>query len=490
MKKLVSSLMLAVMTCLGGHAQTDADALRYSRTFIGGTARSMAMGGAFGALGADFSTASTNPAGLGLYSRSELTITPTVFIGRTVSDFKGIESVDSKSNFNFGSIGMVMASPRKSGNSIVKHYQFAFGVNRINNFNNRMLMEGFNGQNSVVDTYVDGANGIFFGDIEDDDNGFYAYDLNPAWYTFMIDTVPGFTDRYFGAVPPGGGVYQRQEITSWGAMNEMLFAFSANFADRVYVGASFGFPFLRYYEEALYTEIDRENALDDFNRLSIYDELYTRGTGFNVKFGTVVRVTDYLRMGAAIHSPTWYNNMTDEWYSEFYTSFDDGETFTERTPFGAYDYQLETPWKFIGSASGIIQNVALVSLEYEYIDYSRSRLRSRGYNFYDENSAISNNYASAHSIRLGAEYRVDNVGLRAGGGYNTSPFADGINTGNRFYYSAGVGFRGRNFFADFAFVQSFSNEDFYLYGSENVYLEPISNKYSTYNILMTLGFRL
>ncbi len=71
MKKIliISALILtAASTAL---SQTSADALRYSRIDIGGTARYMGLSGAFGALGADFTTASTNPAGLGLYKSSE-----------------------------------------------------------------------------------------------------------------------------------------------------------------------------------------------------------------------------------------------------------------------------------------------------------------------------------------------------------------------------------------------------------------------------------
>ena len=50
-------------------AQTDADLLRYSMLNPVGTARYNAMGGAFGALGANFTALSTNPAGIGFYTR-------------------------------------------------------------------------------------------------------------------------------------------------------------------------------------------------------------------------------------------------------------------------------------------------------------------------------------------------------------------------------------------------------------------------------------
>ena len=56
------------------NAQNELDALRYSNTGTGGTARSYAMANAFGALGADLSAFHINPAGLGLYRKSEVSI--------------------------------------------------------------------------------------------------------------------------------------------------------------------------------------------------------------------------------------------------------------------------------------------------------------------------------------------------------------------------------------------------------------------------------
>ena len=53
---------------------TDFAALSRSHPF--GTARVMGMGGAFTSLGADLSSMSINPAGLGMYRRNEFSLTP------------------------------------------------------------------------------------------------------------------------------------------------------------------------------------------------------------------------------------------------------------------------------------------------------------------------------------------------------------------------------------------------------------------------------
>ncbi|MDA3853446.1 MAG: hypothetical protein PF444_04305, partial [Bacteroidales bacterium] len=67
-------------------AQTAFDALSFSREVSGGTARYMSMGGAFSALGGDFSTLSVNPAGIGIYRSNEFTFTPTLDFIKSTTD--------------------------------------------------------------------------------------------------------------------------------------------------------------------------------------------------------------------------------------------------------------------------------------------------------------------------------------------------------------------------------------------------------------------
>ncbi|MEZ5083747.1 MAG: hypothetical protein R2750_09895 [Bacteroidales bacterium] len=471
-------------------AQNEVDALRYSQTYFGGTARYMSMAGSFGALGADVSTIGSNPAGLGLFKKSEFSITPGFFIGQTKSDFNGSQRSDSRNNFNLSNFGMVLTS--ESGgksNSFLKHFQFAFSYNRINNFSNRMLAEGYNNQSSIVNTYVDNANGIHYLDIEENLYGMYSYDLYPAWWTYLIDTLPGNTTLYRGAVPYGAGIYQRKELESWGSMNEYSLALGANFGDKVYLGASFAFPTIRYYEISYYNEIDVNNEIDDFRSLSIYDDLHTSGSGFNMKFGVIVRATDNIRIGGAVQSPTWYNNMKDYWYSEFRTEFDNNDVYVQGSPYGYYDYELETPWKATAGVSFILWKMALISADYEYINYTKSNLRGYDYSFYDENTTIKNLYTETHNIRVGSEVKFGYFAMRAGFGYYMSPYANNINDGERLYYTGGIGFRDKNFFVDLAYVRSSSKEDYYFYGSENVQTEPVKNHLITNNVLLTLGFR-
>lgn len=492
MKRITIIIASIVALAQVSFSQNDVDALRYSTTTFGGTARYMAMSGSFGALGADFSVLSSNPGGIGLYKKSEFTFTPAYYLGETKSNYNNTTATDNRSNFNVSNVGFVFASERNE-KAIVRNWQFGMGMNRLNNFNNRMVIQGYNDENSIIDTYVDNANGVNYENIENDPYGDYAYDLNLAWNTYAIDTIPGTTNQYFGAIHPGGGIFQRKDVETWGSMNEMLFSFGTNVGDRLYLGASFAFPFIRYFEQSTYTETDKDNNIDDFHSITVFDDLRTNGAGFNMKFGMILRVTNFLRIGGGIHSPTWYN-MRDYWSSEMATEFDNNEYYSSYSPYGSYDYDLETPWRANASVAVVLWKFMLINAEYEYVDYSSARLRSSGYNFIDENDAISSKYTEGNNIKLGTELRFGHFALRGGFGYYGSPFAEGengeeINDGEKYYYSGGFGFRDKNFFVDLAYVRSETKEDYYLYGSENVSVNPSSNEIFTNNVLLTVGFR-
>lgn len=482
MKNLSLALSIIVTFSFSTQAQNEVDALRYSMSTIAGTARYVSMGGAFGALGADFSTLSTNPGGIGLYKKSEFTISPSYYIGSTNSDYYGKSINDNKHNFNLGNVGIIVSNER--GNGVISNFQYGFGLNRINNFNNRMLVEGYNNSSSIIDTYVNDANGIYYDDLQ-----YYPYDLEPAWQTYLIDTIEGFENQYYGVIQPGGDILQRKEINSWGSINEMVFSMGANIGDKIYIGGTLGFPFIRYFEESTYVEEDAQNIHYDFKSLRLTQNLKTTGSGFNVKFGTIVRATNWLRLGGAIHSPTWYNNMKDSWWTDLSTEFDNGDYYNYRSPNGNYTYELNTPWKAIGSAAFIIGRSLILSAEYEYLDYTSIKLRARDYNFYNENNAIREKYAITQNIKLGSEFRVKHFALRAGYSIFGSPFKEGVNDAQTTNYSVGFGFRDKNYFLDFGYVLSVRNEDYYLYGSENIVLEPVKNEHMASNFLVTLGLR-
>lgn len=490
MKRFLFITAALIVTASTLTAQTAVDALRYSRINIGGTARYMGMSGAFGALGGDFTSISTNPAGIGLYRTSEFSITPAVFIRGTKSSYNGMSLTDQRANFYLGNIGFVMTSKvdAKTAGSGWKYVQFGTGITRLADFNNRIEISGFNPSNSLLDIYVQEANGIHFTDIEDDTYGYYAYDLHPAWWTYLLDLYDTNIQNQYVSPIPSGNVQQSKTIDTRGSMNEYVFNFAGNYMDKLYIGATFGLPFIRYYEYSTYTEKDITGTIYDFEHFNRIEDLETRGNGFNFKIGLIYRFNDWFRMGAAFHTPTWYNNMRDYWQVTTVSYFDNGDRYIKTSPLGNYSYKLVTPLRVQGNLGFIIGNIGLVSADYEFVDYGSARLDSWDYSFSEENRSISNSYTGAHHIRLGTEWRYQVFSFRAGANYFTSPYKNNINDGSQLGFSGGIGLRQNWFFMDLAYAYTGSEEDYYLYNSGGIKATSY-NTLRTHSVLMTLGVK-
>ena len=82
------------------NAQSLQDALRYSRPEQSGTARYMSMGGAFNALGGDFSAINDNPAAGGVFVNSEFNVTLNSNNNRINSNYLENENEINSENTN------------------------------------------------------------------------------------------------------------------------------------------------------------------------------------------------------------------------------------------------------------------------------------------------------------------------------------------------------------------------------------------------------
>mgnify|MGYP001007729454 FL=1 len=479
MKKSLVLVICLLTAITAVYSQNEIDALRYSRLSPTGTARFTAMGGAFGALGADFSSLSSNPAGIGLYTRSEFSITPSLYVGSSESRYMGDIREDEKYNFNLGNIGIVLIQDltMRNPSSQWKKVQFGFGMNRMANFHNRVLISGFNETSSYLTPIVDASQGVALDDLDNFGAGL-AYDTELMWNdangVYYIDM-------------PNGGVMQRKSIESSGAINEMVFSFGANYNDQVYLGATLGVPYISYKETSIYTETDTENRSDYFDSFTRIDELETSGTGINLKVGIIVRPTDFIRLGGAIETPTFYS-MSDDFSTSFRSRFDTASS-KRASATGYYDYELNTPFKAMAGVGIILGKSGLISADYQYLNYSNARLRADDYDFEGENDAIRESYNVAHNLRFGAEWRLGLLSLRGGYAISANPYKEGTNSVMN-TYSAGLGVRGSRVFADLTWAMNDMDDEYHLYSTPFNADPPVADTQITNSMfLLTLGFR-
>jgi len=484
MKKLVIVSILAFFSHAELRAQTDIDALRYSLPGLAGSARSTSMGGAFGALGGDFSSLAGNPAGIAIYRKSEFVFSPSIFVGGTESNFLGNTDQENKFNFNFGNIGIVLTNKLTNNEDGPgwKSWNFGFGYNRVNNFNNRSYFEGFNPSNSLTRYFSEQAQGTIPDDLE-------QFHELLAYNTYLINPLGNSTD-YEPAVL-AGNITQRMNDETSGSKGEVDFSFGGNYSNKLYLGATLSFTTLRFNEESVYEEIDKTDVIDSLKSFEFDQDLHTRGSGFNLKLGMIYRVNEHVRMGLAVHTPTWYG-MHDDYTNAISSRFDAGQHYSSDAS-GSFDYTLTTPFKAIGSLAFILGNQGLLSFDYEFTDPSDARIDANHFSFADVNSAIRTKYIPVNTFHAGAEWRIDDYSLRGGYVYSSSPMNSRFRvSGNDFSKNsicAGIGVRDKNLSIDLGYVYALSNQYFqpYLLSSESV--PGVYQKVKNNNFTLTFGIK-
>jgi hypothetical protein len=498
------------------YAQSASDALNYSQTFNGGTARFVSMGGAFGALGGDFSTLSYNPAGLGIYRTSEFTLTPS-FKKKTIgSTFYGENNEDSQTKLGFDNIGFVISyKPEETRENGLINFNIGFGYNRTNDFNSSSIARGDNPDNSMMDYFankINTANRYYIDDLYDDENKYPFLNLNApwdivmAWNTMLLyDTVPGTGGtQYYPALLSGDRVTQKNVIETTGSSGEYLLSFATNFSNKFFIGATIGIDRFNYESTTTYSE----DAPQSNGRWSNGDRFYysdyiqnyeISGSGYNLKLGMIYKPIDGLRLGAAVHTPTYYD--FDDTYSYIMKSnFDinyQENNFVSESPLGNFNYHFETPLKLIGSIAYIFKDRGLLSIDIEHLDYSNMSFSKSGdgSSFSDLNQEIKDVYKSVNNIKIGGEIRLKDVLLRGGYAFYPSPYKNGYlnKNANRSLISGGIGYRSGNFFIDAAYLYSIQKVKYYFYDLRNtdgsLAINPVSTKTTEGKFLVTMGFK-
>lgn len=466
-------------------AQTDIDALRYSGSSTTGTARFTAMSGAFGALGGDITGLSYNPAGIAIFRSSEFTFTPSIYSSTTTSHFLGSDFEERKYNFNIGNIGLIYTNKISNNEDKPgwKSWNFGIGYNRLDNFHNRSFYEGINAGNSLLNHFAEQANGK----IPDNLDPFFELQ---AYNTYLIN--PDVANHYQSAIPAGKEI-QRRSFESRGAIGETVFTFGANYSNKFFLGGTLGLKSLRYIESITYEELDPDTQIAYFNHFKLQQDLTTRGTGVDLKFGIIFKPNDMFRMGVAIHTPTWFE-LHDEYNNKINSILDTGSvtSFSDEAN-GTFDYSLTTPFKALGSIAIIFGKAGLLSADYEFSDFGESRFNVSGTSFADVNNYIRKKYTGVHTFRIGTEWIYQNLSFRGGVSMTSSPLAEKYKTGisdfSRKGISGGIGYRENGLFFDLGYAYTLSDEYFQPYTLNAEAVPGVKSRVINHNFTATIGVK-
>ena len=114
------------------------------------------MGGAFGALGGDLTTLSTNPGGIGVFRKSEISFTSMLDFAHAKT--KGIDN--EKNMYLLGGLGFVLSFQPMSNKW--KNINIGFNYTNLNNFNQN-IFQGYyetNGDSSLSNIWKEEADGL------------------------------------------------------------------------------------------------------------------------------------------------------------------------------------------------------------------------------------------------------------------------------------------------------------------------------------------
>ena len=497
MKKLLSSILIISLFCTV-MAQGDYEAFRFSQLEYQGTARYMGAGGAFSATGGEFSALNVNPAAIGLYKRHEVTLTPlSIAFTNNSSSYYGNTSSTMKAKYTVPQCGLVISNHIENSNW--NYWHFGFGYNRIMDYNNTFRANGIV-SNSIVNTILPHANGTPYSAL--------TGDASLAWSTWLIDTIPGTNNLYYSPFENAKLEHDAVVKTS-GAMDEISFSFGGNYSDKLFVGATIGVPVLDYkevisYAETASDEVTLSHGIRSFQTNSTQQN---SGGGINLKLGLIYQPVNFLRVGASFQTPTYFWRIRDSYNRNMISYYTNGKNSDTWSYDNGYRFSLTTPLKFNVSAAFLIKKRAFISAEYDFIDYSMSKLYADDYSFDTENQTIDNKFGICHTVKLGAEVNVTSKFLlRAGYNYKTSPytnFASSFN-GSAHYGSVGFGIRTKYVFFDMAYVMKYGKDSFWLYPDNNsqnmgeyedlihnpgsdAYLSAISTKGISHRIVATIG---
>ncbi len=504
---------------------TADDLVRFGTAQPFGTARSMAMANAFTSLGGDLASATINPAGLGMYRSGEIALTPLLTMQRGSSNVRMTDR--SKSRMTIGQAGLVFKSYEGSGT--VTGVNIAFGYNRVADLNYRMSGEwqGRQGSDGVVPSILDvmGRQLDHYGF----ENSNYGENFPDMWGSLMAYNGYLLDDDYFPYVGRDARIGRAYNLESRGSVNEVYFAVAMNFSNKLYAGITLGVQSLSQKKDLYYGEqyeypqgrpADMASVLD---RLHYNQAAKTDGVGVNVKIGLTWRPTNGLRVGLAVHTPTWF--AVDHEYGAQMSALrydtDDNrvvpvdiDTEGTWTDSGPDQWKFTTPTRLLAGISYTFGTRGVLAVDYERSWYNAMRVSNVPYwvpgTWADNLSkeAFRDLFQGSNTLRVGGEFKPSNAwSLRAGYALtgnilrNDNVICSGAMPTRSEWITAGVG---RRFTHDITLdlTYQYGHTDyndfrlFYSTGYDRAGVltdydlsEPLTTSQTRHNIALTLGVR-
>lgn len=465
MKNILTIIGLLTLPALA-FSQNSVDALRYSELGLGGSARFVSMSGSFGALGADISSLHYNPAGLGLFRKSQMTFSPTYIQTDANTTFLKRSTDETRIGFKLNNLGLAVAIPQ-GRNQDWSFVNIGISYSLLADLNSDARLKSNATDASLANSFAEQAFGIYAGEIGDKS----PFSSGLAYQTYLIDPINNDSTEY-RAKTFNKEVNTTRRLKEKGHIGETAFSAAANYQQKLFLGATIGITRVRYSSSVIHTEemVDETDALKEY---TYREDLTVVGSGVNLKLGAIYQAADWVRLGLSWHSPTNIN--LSETYetslkTEFNTApFENQTSYEEKSGENLFDYRVVTPSKFMYSVALIAGNKGAINIDYETVNYGNAKLRPSyeiegdAYEFEAENEEIKQVLKSSNRLKVGGEYRAGPWAIRGGISQSTSPYRTGFVDHQEMTkgFSVGAGYSTENWFVDFAYSKLTTKRDYY-----------------------------
>ena len=500
------------------------ESVYYSRLQFAGPARTQGIAGANVALGADFGNLTSNPAGLGLFRKSEMHISPGIGLGSSDASGTGAAQTQDKNSFHIASVGVVFAGhkPDDDQSSNWRGGSFALGFSRLADFNTAFRYSGQVADNQSIfqrlrepGGYTSATSGSYNDALDKIDKQFNSgeyYNLDGLAYgAYLTDfTQGGNSLDILGQVKRSSSltVPQTETVTRSGSVSQFDLGYGGSYRDRLYIGAALGIVSSNRQVVRDFSETrNNSDATTSFSSLLLHDEVKTAGNGINFRMGLIYRASDIVRVGASVQTPTYFKFSESINTTSLTTVFSPAISYVDKNnqtqtvsgatvsaPLPPYAYTLTTPFRANGGIAITLGKRGFVTGDIEYVGYQQARLHNDSsdangdnYSFADENQSISTLYQNAINLRFGAEARFDIFRLRAGYARYGDPYKVSTIDRAQNFYTLGAGLRQNNFFLDVAAVYTTFNQQYSPYALVSGMQPVINVDASRYTTTVTAG---
>ena len=507
MKRILFFLVIISGFLPKSNAQDITDALRYSTENIIGTARFNALGGAFGTLGGDLSAISINPAGSAVFLKNAASVSLNISDVTNKASYFSTKSNVNFTNTDFNQAGFVFVFNTNNQESDWNKFTVGLNFETSQNFDQNLFVKGV-GDTSIGDFFVQQAQGVPLDLLQlqggETISDLYSY-LGENFGTSYQNAFLGYQGFIFDPVDAndtentlytltiaGGDFNQEYSFITRGFNAKYSFNLATQYRKKLYFGINLNSHTIDYLQYTFLEEHNNNNG-STVNYVGFENTLQVLGNGFSAQAGIIAKITPEFRVSATYNTPTWLT-ISEETTQYLETNRISGSTniLTTVNPNVVNlfkDYKLQTPGKLSAGIAYVFGSRGLVSLNYEYKDYSKSKFKPQTESYFaTQNTLIGNTLKATSTIRFGGEYKYERWSFRGGLRFEESPYKDNNVVGDTTVLSTGVGydFGGISVDVSYSNISQTRNQQLYNIGLTST--SAIDSKTSTF--VLTLGYNL